>query len=67
MTVLSIFFLLTSPKVFLFYTDPGSGALILQLIAGAFLGGLFYLRKIKYFLFRKNSREHSEKPHKSES
>jgi hypothetical protein len=31
----------------LLYTDPGSGALLLQLIAASLLGGLFYLRKFK--------------------
>jgi O-antigen/teichoic acid export membrane protein len=28
----------------LFYTDPGTGALILQLLVAAFLGAVFYLR-----------------------
>jgi len=28
------------------YTDPGSGALLLQIIGGAAVGCLFYLRKI---------------------
>ena len=27
-----------------FYTDPGSGALILQLLIASFFGGLFYIR-----------------------
>lgn len=31
----------------LLYTDPGSGALLLQLLAASLLGGLFYLRKFK--------------------
>ena len=39
----------------LFYTDPGSGALLLQLLMAALLGGLFYLRKIKTAIFGKSS------------
>ena len=31
------------------YTDPGSGALILQMIAASVVGGLFYFRKIIAF------------------
>lgn len=39
---------------FLFYTDPGSGQLILQLIMATLLGGLFYFRKLKDLIFKKN-------------
>jgi hypothetical protein len=53
-----LFFILGD--ILLFYTDPGSGALILQLIAGAVLGGLFYLRKIKTALFKKRSSDESK-------
>ncbi|HEX7363171.1 MAG TPA: hypothetical protein VF283_21995 [Bryobacteraceae bacterium] len=39
------------------YIDPGTGALIWQSIAAAFIGGLFYFRKIiakiKSFKFKK--------------
>jgi len=28
------------------YTDPGSGALIWQFLVAAFIGGMFYLRKL---------------------
>jgi hypothetical protein len=28
------------------YTDPGTGAMIWQLLVGAGIGGLFYLRRI---------------------
>ncbi|MGH9610801.1 MAG: hypothetical protein ACRD34_14140 [Bryobacteraceae bacterium] len=39
------------------YIDPGTGALIWQSIAAAFIGGLFYFRKIiakiKSFKIRK--------------
>lgn len=33
--------------IFLLYTDPGSGALLLQLLMASLLGGLFYVRTIK--------------------
>jgi hypothetical protein len=32
------------------YADPGSGVLLYQLLAGAFVGGLFYFRKLIVFL-----------------
>lgn len=32
------------------YTDPGSGALLWQLLVGAALGLLFYFRKIMYWV-----------------
>lgn len=35
------------------YTDPGSGALILQVIAAAFVGGLYYFRTLWARLRRK--------------
>ena len=38
------------------YTDPGSGALILQMAGAAFVGGLFYFRKMFSFLRRSRSR-----------
>jgi hypothetical protein len=41
------------------YTDPGSGALMLQLAALAFSSGAFYFRKTWFRLF-------SRKPSKSE-
>ncbi len=44
---------LTLNFLFLFYTDPGSGALIFQLILATLLGGLFYIRKLKDLIFRK--------------
>lgn len=46
---------------FLFYTDPGAGALLLQLIMATLLGGLFYFRKLKDFLFKKSPPENNEK------
>lgn len=42
-------------KIILFYTDPGSGALLLQLITATILGGLFYLRRIKVWIFKDKS------------
>lgn len=39
-------------KLFLLYTDPGSGALLLQLLAATLLGGLFYIRKAKDKILR---------------
>jgi hypothetical protein len=45
---------------FLFYTDPGSGALLMQLIAAVLLGGLFYFRRLKDFIFRKSNAEKVE-------
>lgn len=37
------------------YTDPGTGALIWQIIAAGFMGAMFYFRRIKTYLmsFRK--------------
>ena len=37
---------------FLLYTDPGSGALLLQLLFAALLGAAFYLRRFKEKIFR---------------
>jgi hypothetical protein len=36
------------------YTDPGTGALILQVIGAVVVGGLFYFRKFLSF-FRRSS------------
>ena len=40
----SIFFLAPSPAYG--YIDPGSGGLLLQLILGAMVGSLFYVKRI---------------------
>lgn len=45
----------TNNILFLLYTDPGSGALLLQLITATILGGLFYLRKLKVWIFKEKS------------
>lgn len=33
-----------TPALFLFYTDPGAGALLWQLLLASFVGGAFYAR-----------------------
>jgi hypothetical protein len=43
----------------MFYTDPGSSALLWQLIVAGAIGALFYVRKLLSF-FRKDGR--MEKP-----
>ena len=32
------------------YTDPGSGALLWQILVAGFVGGLYYIRKILHWL-----------------
>lgn len=51
---------------FLFYTDPGSGQLILQLIMATLLGGLFYFRKLKDLIFKRKV-DSNETPTKLDS
>ena len=41
------------------YTDPGSGAFILQMIAASVVGGLFYFRKFFAF-FRRSPKDPKE-------
>jgi hypothetical protein len=41
------------------YTDPGSGALLWQVLAAGAVGALFYVRKF-FGLFRGNARENSD-------
>lgn len=49
-------------KVLLFYTDPGSGMMLLQVLL-AFVGGVvFYFRKFFYKLFGKNKAAAAELP-----
>ena len=38
-------------KFFLFYTDPGSGIMLLQVLLAFFAGGLFYFRNLIKSLF----------------
>lgn len=40
------------PMNVLAYIDPGSGLLVWQLLLGAMLGTLFYLKKVRGFLGR---------------
>jgi hypothetical protein len=46
------------------YTDPGSGALVWQLLVASFVGGLFYIRsfirKITAKMSSRRSREQSD-------
>jgi hypothetical protein len=46
------------------YADPGSGALIWQLLVAAFIGSMFYFRRIKdwFFLKRKVRGSSSRQP-----
>lgn len=48
-------FFISLNSFFLFYADPGSGQLILQLIMATLLGGLFYFRKLKDLIFKRNT------------
>ena len=32
------------------YTDPGTGALIWQMVAAGLVGGMFYFRRLRMFL-----------------
>ena len=47
------------------YTDPGSGALVWQLLVASFVGGLFYIRsfirKISAKMSSRRSREQSDR------
>jgi hypothetical protein len=47
------------------YTDPGSGALVWQLLVASFVGGLFYIRsfirKITAKMSDRRSREQSDR------
>ena len=45
---------------FLFYTDPGAGTLVWQLVLAAFFGGMFYLRKLKDVVQRRRHRTRAE-------
>ncbi len=38
-------------KLFLFYTDPGSGAMLLQVLLAFVAGGVFYFRNFIRSLF----------------
>lgn len=53
--------------IVLLYTDPGSGALLLQLIIATLLGGLFYFRRLKDWIFRKLAADTKEISSESKS
>jgi hypothetical protein len=42
----TLFILLALPHIASAYVDPGSGAMLWQILAATFLGMLFYIRKI---------------------
>ena len=46
--------LLLAPEQLPAYTDPGSGALLWQMIVAGFVGSLYYLRKFAAWLRRKD-------------
>lgn len=52
--ILALYLLLICTQQAAAYTDPGSGALLLQILGGAAVGCLFYLRKILGFFGRKS-------------
>jgi hypothetical protein len=45
---------------YLFYTDPGAGTLVWQLLLAAFFGGMFYVRKLKDLVQRRRDRTSTE-------
>ena len=49
------------------YTDPGSGALLWQLLVGAALGMLFYFRKITYWVRTRVNRVKNSPPVKGQA
>jgi hypothetical protein len=56
----STVFLTHVSTAYLFYTDPGSGILIWQLVLAAFFGGMFYVRKVKDLIVRRKHRTRAE-------
>jgi len=63
-TFLYIFNWIDIHRLAFLYTDPGSGALIWQLLVASFVGGLFYIRtfirKITAKMSSRRSREQSD-------
>jgi len=55
----SLFIGVAKTNIFALYTDPGSGALLWQLLIAGFLSGLFYLRRAKdwFMTARKQSKQ----------
>lgn len=48
----TLLILLAVPQIASAYVDPGSGAMLWQILAATFLGMLFYIRKIMAALSR---------------
>jgi hypothetical protein len=48
--VLMVILIFGTEQPALAYTDPGSGALIWQLLVAAFAGALFYFRRFAFWL-----------------
>jgi hypothetical protein len=46
------FLLLAFPVAASAYVDPGGGSMLWQLVATAFIGSLFYIRKMRLFVLR---------------
>ncbi len=44
------------------YGDPGSGALLWQLLLAAMFGGMFYIRRVTSWIRKKFSRKDAEPP-----
>jgi len=42
------------------YTDPGTGALIWQMVAAGFVGVMFYFRRITSFFTRAKNKDNKE-------
>src|SRR5262245_46570297 len=60
-TFLYIFKWIDTHSLAFLYTDPGSGALIWQLLVASFVGGLFYIRSfIRRVTAKMSSRRSSE-------
>ena len=48
---------------FLLYTDPGTGALVWQILAAGMIGALFYVRKVKdWFLLKRLTKKGGDSP-----
>jgi len=49
----ALLILIAFPQNVYGYTDPGSGALLLQIVSAAFLGIVFYLHRLRSWFKRK--------------
>lgn len=57
-TLLSVILLLSAAQQAYSYTDPGSGMLLLQILGGAAIGCLFYVRRFFSWLGGKKKAPH---------